>query len=257
MEVKQVKNKQFIRLVFKLLFTKNVLVEFLNKVPKDKKRKVCSKCHELGHGITSILCKINIDKNNKLKNKIKEHILSKDLLTENNFEELRELSKELNISFHLCQKLYYEIPWKEFIDRKINIDNYLDNLKKLEMNCFECNKIILNIESGIWKSYTWKGNKICDNCYSQYENEREILREKIILYKPIQCNFCKRIKEQKCERFHYDHLNMFEKDNSICSMICDGLPIEEIYREIDKCQILCLSCHYKVTNIEMMFGFQK
>ena len=107
METIKVKNKQFIHFVFKLLFTKNVLVELLNKTPKNKKRKVCSQCHELGHCIVSVLCKINIDKNNKLKNKIKEHILSQDLLTENNYEELQELSKKLNISFHLCQKLYY------------------------------------------------------------------------------------------------------------------------------------------------------
>ena len=39
METNQVKNKQFIRLVFKLLFTKNVLVELLEKTPKNKNVK--------------------------------------------------------------------------------------------------------------------------------------------------------------------------------------------------------------------------
>ena len=39
METIKVKNKQFIRLVFKLLFSKNVLVELLEKTPRDKNVK--------------------------------------------------------------------------------------------------------------------------------------------------------------------------------------------------------------------------
>ena len=43
-----------------------VLEELKKTIPKDKKRSVCKNCHELGHGIKSINCKINIDINNKL-----------------------------------------------------------------------------------------------------------------------------------------------------------------------------------------------
>lgn len=50
---------------------------------------------------------------------------------------------------------------------------------------------------------------------------------------------------------------MFDKGNSICSMVNEGNMIEDIYTEIDKCQILCLSCHHIVTDIENKLGFSR
>jgi hypothetical protein len=251
MEAKQVKS-----LVFKLLFTKNVLVELLEKTPKNKKRKVCSQCHELGHGIASLDCKINIEKNNKLKNKIKEHILSKDLLAEKNIcEELQGLSKELNISFHSCQKLYYEIPSEELLNRTVDINLFLKNIKEKSIQCYECNKNLGCLQ--INTNRIWKGNKICDTCWCKYDDERNKMWEEISKYKPIQCKICCSIKLNQGERYHYDHINMFDKDNSIYSMINEGIDIEEIYKEIDKCQILCVRCHHIVTKLENKLGFTK
>lgn len=40
-------------------------------------------------------------------------------------------------------------------------------------------------------------------------------------------------------------------------MIIDGEEIDKIFREIDKCQILCISCHHKVTDIETKLGFKR
>jgi hypothetical protein len=40
-------------------------------------------------------------------------------------------------------------------------------------------------------------------------------------------------------------------------MINEGSNIEEIYAEIDKCQILCLSCHHQITDIERKIGFTR
>jgi DNA-binding transcriptional regulator YhcF (GntR family) len=260
METKKVKNKQFIRLVFKLLFTKNVLVELLEKTPKNKKRKVCSQCHELGHGIVSMLCQLNIDKNNKLnnklKNKIKEHILSQDLLAKKNIcEELQELSKELNISFYLCQKLYYEIPSEELLNKTVDIELFLKHMKEKSIQCYECSKFINNETNIIWKNYIWKNNEICDTCWSKYYEEREILWKQVTEYKFTQCNFCSSIKLYKDERYHYDHLNMFDKDKSIWSMVNQGVDIKIIYKEINKCQILCLRCHCIVTELENKLGY--
>jgi hypothetical protein len=48
---------------------------------------------------------------------------------------------------------------------------------------------------------------------------------------------------------------MFDKEESVCTMVMDGFPIEQIYQEIDKCQILCDSCHAIVTHIERALGF--
>ena len=50
---------------------------------------------------------------------------------------------------------------------------------------------------------------------------------------------------------------MFDKDDSIFKMINDGVDIDTIRTEIDKCQILCLACHHKVTDIERKLGFTR
>ena len=84
METMKVKNKQFIRLVFKLLFTKNVLVELLNKTPKNKKRKICSQCYNQKHGW---LCKVKENNMYKVKedrNKFNDYILSREYIDRNN-----------------------------------------------------------------------------------------------------------------------------------------------------------------------------
>ena len=50
---------------------------------------------------------------------------------------------------------------------------------------------------------------------------------------------------------------MFDKGNSICSMVNEGNIIDDIYIELDKCQILCLSCHHIVTDIENNLVFTR
>ena len=101
----------------------------------------------------------------------------------------------------------------------------------------------------------WNGNDVCDTCWSKYDEYRTLLWKKIKEYKPIKCKICSNIQTCESERYHYDHLNMFIKNKSICTMINEGANIEEIYTEIDKCQILCLSCHHIVTDIERKLGF--
>jgi hypothetical protein len=81
--------------------------------------------------------------------------------------------------------------------------------------------------------------------------------ENIKKYKHIQCEICASTQTYTSERYHYDHLNMFNKDKSVCSMVNEGVNIEEIYAEIDKCQILCLPCHHIVTDIEHKLGFSR
>ena len=40
-------------------------------------------------------------------------------------------------------------------------------------------------------------------------------------------------------------------------MIKNGCRLEEIYKEIDLCQLLCISCHSIVTSIEQKTGFNR
>ena len=67
------------------------------------------------------------------------------------------------------------------------------------------------------------------------------------------CSFC----GAADRRMHFDHINMFEKSNSISTMIYTGVSKEEIIAEINKCQLLCIHCHNKVTFMERKYGFMK
>lgn len=233
--------------------SENVLMkELLSKTPKDKPRKVCKKCHELGHISTSTICKINIDKHNRLKEKIKTFILSQNSFEKTIEDYCNELSILLEITPNLCKSLYNEIPLNELLNRPIDISHYLTT--KVSKPCHQCNKTMLCIQTNTHR--LWKGLDLCDTCWCSYEDERTFIWEQIRSYKKMQCEICSTI-QTTTERFHYDHLNMFNKGNSLCSMVNDGEPIEHIYSEIDKCHILCLPCHHLVTDIEHKCGFTR
>jgi len=234
----------------------DIMKELIKKTPKDKQRKVCKNCNELGHNTTSVVCKLIIDKNNKVKQKIKNYILSQDCLEDKNIEDYcAELSVLLDITPNLCKSLYNEIPLHELLNKHMNLNIYLTNINQLSKKCNECNKNLVCIQANT--NRIWKGNELCDTCWSNYEDYRKLIWEKIKAYIPIHCEICSKIQTHISERYHFDHLNMFNKGNSIWSMVNEGVNMEEIYSEIDKCQILCLSCHHIVTDIEHKLGFTR
>lgn len=118
----------------------NSIINEILKI-KHKQRKVCKECHELGHSSTSVKCKLNIEKSNLLKNKIKKYMLLQDCLSgKTNEEHIIELSNILEITQNRCKTLYDEIPQKEFNNRKMDIDLYIKNIKII--NCYQCNQYI-------------------------------------------------------------------------------------------------------------------
>ena len=126
----------------------DVMKELIKNTPKDKRRKVCKNCNELGHNITSIDCKLIIDKNNKLTQKIKNYILLQDCLEDKNIEDsCVELSVLLDITPNLCKSLYSEIPLHELLNRQMNINIYLTKINQLSKKCNECKKKILCIQT--------------------------------------------------------------------------------------------------------------
>jgi hypothetical protein len=236
----------------------NIMHQLTLQVPKDKTRKVCKQCHEIGHGITSVHCKINIDNNNRLKQKIKKYISLQDCLDDKTIDDYcQELSMILGITPNQCKTLYNDIPLSEILNRKMDVDSYLQMIEKSSKQCNLCSKKLVCIQTNTHR--IWKGSDICDTCWSEpkYAEYRESLWNQIKQYRPIVCAICSAKQTYNGERFHYDHLNMFDKDKSVCSMINEGMDVEDICREIDKCQILCLSCHHIVTDIEHRIGFTR
>lgn len=234
---------------------KDKIIEELKTIKK-KKIKVCNICNEIGHNSNSPHCKDKIYKNNILKNKILNYFKNKDMSNELILEEdLRFLSEKLNITHNACKELYKDIDPKELIDRNIDLERYIEQLRTNKEICNECEQDIIHpTKNNILK---WKGNILCDSCWSKYSEERENMWRLIKLYKPCICEICNRKQTNNLCRFHYDHLNMFDKEESICCMVKQGIDINYIYKQIDKCQILCFSCHDIISDIEKKYPFTR
>ncbi len=125
-----------------------------------------------------------------------------------------------------------------------SISDVLGNIRE----CEECTCRVYN-------RFTWKGKEICFQCR---QNHIDILYLELCDYIRTdyqnRCAFC--YKEYgRYQRFHFDHINMFSKEDSIGDMLLRGEEIEKIMEEAKKCQLLCYSCHMLVTNIEIKYGF--
>jgi hypothetical protein len=111
----------------------------------------------------------------------------------------------------------------------------------------------------------WGEEKLCEECHTRlYKEEIEERWGKITDHMSStgkdRCNLCNietKYNKETCNRFHFDHINMFEKGDSICSMVISGISMEEIYQEINMCQVICISCHAIVTEVERKCGFMR
>ena len=229
------------------LLKKRVLCQL--KQTKYKPYKVCKDCHELGHDKNDTLCKVRIERLGK----IKQYMLSQTDKTTD--EHMDELSKRLNVSTHYCKTLYNTIPPIELCVKVLNMDLFLTRLREMATPCTQCATPLYMIKSNSARS--WKGQLLCDICWTAYAEDRVALWAHIYAYKKYQCAICDIAKTSEDQRYHHDHLNMFEKGDSVCSMVNEGRSIEDIYREIDMCQLLCLSCHHIVSEIEIKMGFTR
>lgn len=225
--------------------------ELKSKIPIDPKRKVCNNCHFVGHNIKSISCPINIQKKENDKNKIKEYVLGIDPLEDINFE---DLSKKIDRTLNYTKNLYSSIEPKTWLTRDISDQNIFKMIQSSLEECQECHQ---KINKNALRE--WKNTKICDLCWLDpvKSNYREYLWDQIYSYKIQKCSICLKEKKDKNQRYHWDHLNMFDKNDSISSMVSKGDLIETIQKEIDKCQLLCYSCHQFVCEIEIKLGFTR
>jgi hypothetical protein len=103
----------------------------------------------------------------------------------------------------------------------------------------------------------WRGNAECDACYKVHGPEITALWSRInaAFADKIRCLFCER--DKSVLPFHFDHINMFDKGDSICAMVWRGDDYEVIAAEIVKCQLICCSCHAIVTRVENLVGFTR
>jgi hypothetical protein len=111
----------------------------------------------------------------------------------------------------------------------------------------------------------WDGAEYCGVCHSRCFSDEITSRWKMVneyarSTSKDKCNICyvgATYNKEIGDRFHFDHVNMFEKSESICTMVMTGVPLSSIYMELDVCQLLCVSCHGLVTTLERRFGFMR
>lgn len=141
------------------------------------------------------------------------------------------------------------------------INNFDTNTYLLNIThntCNDCNKIF--IHSNNYHHKIWQNKTLCETCWHKYSTQRNELWTLIHNRTNYTCNICNITynddnNNNNIGKFHFDHINMFDKTHNIFEMVNNGHHIQDIYNEIDKCQILCIPCHHIITDIEYKLGF--
>ena len=134
-----------------------------------------------------------------------------------------------------------------------------DLLQTTGFECTGCHRHLYSVPR------QWEDRTYCDECHvdtfrDQITDRWAHVNHYAKTTDKDRCNICGVLATYNKEmgnRFHFDHLNMFEKSDSICVMVQTGRLLEEIYKEIDQCQVLCVSCHRLVTELERRSGFMR
>jgi len=121
-------------------------------------------------------------------------------------------------------------------------------IKSLASKCPKCDLTVY---------YSIERHNMCTDCWkAEKQGNVSELHEFLNEQYKKSCEFCGK-KKVGDDRFHFDHKNMFEKKNTVGFMIERGCSKEELVAEIEKCQLLCYSCHSIVTKMEWMHGFMQ
>lgn len=135
------------------------------------------------------------------------------------------------------------------IRKELTDNDIIEEIKRKYNKCVNC-------DAGVYyKLKLWDNKEVCNECFHQKRNElsnkvQEYMEEKCL----NNCKFCGKIRDS-VNGFHFDHINMFDKNGSVGNMIWTGANIDKIKEEIQKCQLLCISCHSLVTYYEIKLGF--
>jgi len=135
--------------------------------------------------------------------------------------------------------------------QKLSEEELRHIVSKIEHRCYDCSGIIM------YSPLKWEQLKLCYGCHKQRLIPLSIELNNYMTEKGMtSCSFCNKIRINPSD-FHLDHINMFTKSGNIGNMLYNGCNIDNIKREIDKCQLLCVSCHAAVTHFEHKYGFIK
>jgi hypothetical protein len=144
-----------------------------------------------------------------------------------------------------------KVPKETVEVSKYTYEEIDDIVKSRVTSCDDCKNTIL------YAPKLWKTQKLCYKCYKiRCATISEEINRYLIEKGYLTCTFCNKIREDPSD-FHLDHINMYSKSGNVGEMMFSGCDIDVIKHEIDKCQLLCISCHAVVTHFEHRYGFIK
>jgi len=129
--------------------------------------------------------------------------------------------------------------------------NGINVLEGLPFTKCNCGSIICAVNC-----YSWKGNNVCDKCYSNHSDERIQTRNKVEQYKPMKCTVCSTVKSHPEHRFAYHSHDLFET-TCIDKMINTVVEAEEICKELERFEPLCIYCYDVIIEFEKRNGFTR
>jgi hypothetical protein len=96
------------------------------------------------------------------------------------------------------------------------------------------------------KEWIRKNNTQKEKNKTNGRNRKKLIAEKMFNYKLSigKCYSCNTYDHPHCLDFH--HLGEEEKKDTICALVGGGYKWEKIEEEMNKCILLCSSCHRKL-----------
>jgi len=183
-------------------------------------RKVvtCSSCLQEGHMKNSNKCILYQERLNNIQNlftdEIKEYILT---MMESKTYKINDDERLKNL-FNEDIKVNTPMTEAEIVD-------YLNEIKKI---CFECGASYIY-------PFVYKENNICEECNHLHLEKHKELWKQITDYcinkGMVCCSLCNK-ERNDYNRFHFDHINMFDKNDSVCNMVKEELDIEIIRKRL-------------------------
>lgn len=165
----------------------------------------------------------------------------------------------LHLRVHTCAVERFARPLTEECVRE-----FVDSCS---LRCEECRKLHFVKRTSF---RVWRGRDECVDCYRRHQPEMDamwvLIRRWQIERSLVDCARCERALVRVAEdgdaahatvllNHQFDHVDFWDKNNSICTMVWRGEPWQSIEEELGKCQVLCHACHSIVTAAELVCGF--
>ena len=121
-----------------------------------------------------------------------------------------------------------------------------NNNSSLTKKCLICGEEFQVVKHGETRKYCFKCSPRVDKEMSRstaITAIRRAIKKQLIRYKGGKCEICGYDKCEGALQFH--HLNPEEKDFDISKAInsSSGVDMTSLYKEVDKCILLCANCH--------------